>query len=408
MTAQLKEKIQTEIGKADNLSIISLVNDLVIYAHSLRASDIHMDPTEKFFRIRMRVDGVLHESFLFPKNIYSEIISRIKILSGLRIDEHQAAQDGRFRLPLEEGKAIDVRVSVVPTFFGENAVLRLLSDKEENYTLEALGFSKANAEKIMHAVKRPFGMILATGPTGSGKTTTMYTILKMLNRPEISIITIEDPIEYAVAGIEQIQVNSRSGLTFAQGLRSILRQDPNVIMVGEIRDSETAGIAVNVSLTGHLLLSTLHTNDPATTLPRLLDMGVESYLVASTVNLAIGQRLVRRICEKCRTVKTLTTTAVESLAGVVPAESLKQDASFYVGTGCENCGGSGYKGRVGVHEVMVINEPLREAILQKAPASRLRSIALGQGMVSMAEDGLFKAGSGLTTIEEIVRVITEA
>lgn len=403
----LKQKIEEEVGKASAVSIINLVNDLVTYGNNLRASDIHMDPTEKNLRIRMRVDGLLRDEFSFSKNIHSEVISRIKILSGLRIDEHQTAQDGRFRLLLEEGRAVDVRVSVVPTFFGENAVLRLLFDKEENHTLNSLGFSKPNAEKILQVMYRPFGMILITGPTGSGKTTTMYAILKMLNIPDVSIITIEDPIEYAVNGIEQIQVNPRSGLTFAHGLRSMLRQDPDIIMVGEIRDSETASIAVNISLTGHLLLSTLHTNDTATTLPRLLDMGVEAYLVASTVNLVVGQRLLRRICGQCRTEKKLTTTESESLNAIFPGSILKSYHNFYIGNGCERCGMTGYTGRVGVHEVMIIDETIRDAILQKVSATKLRDIAFKQGMTSMSEDGLHKAGEGLTTIEEVLRVMAD-
>ena len=405
--AHLKQKIEAEILKASQASIINLVSDLVHYANMLRASDIHLDPAEKSLRARLRVDGILQEAFQFPKNMHNEIITRIKILSALRIDEHQAAQDGRFRLTVEEGKGVDIRVSVAPTFFGENAVLRLLSDKEENHTLESLGFSADNREKILAAIKKPFGMILATGPTGSGKTTTMYTILKMLNRPEVSIITIEDPIEYAIGGIEQIQVNARTGLSFASGLRSILRQDPNIIMVGEVRDGETAGIAINVALTGHLLLSTLHTNDPATTLPRLLDMGVEAYLVASTINVVIGQRLVRRVCPACRVGKKLTLAEAGALSGSIPSVLLKKYKTFYKGEGCGECNNTGYKGRISLHEVMVINEPLREAILQKMPAAKLRQVALGQGMVSMLEDGLEKAAQGITSLEEILRVISE-
>src|SRR3989344_3789010 len=281
-------------------SIIDLVNALVFEAQTLRASDIHIEPGEKGVVVRLRIDGVLQEKFMLDKTIHSEIISRIKVLSWLRTDEHQTAQDGRFRIVLENGEPLDVRVSITPTYYGENAVLRLLADKAEEFTLASLGFSQSDEEKLVRAIRRPHGMILSTGPTGSGKTTTLYTLIKMLNRKEVSIVTIEDPIEYAVSGITQIQINPRTGLTFAQGLRSILRQDPNIIMVGEIRDAETAGIAVNTALTGHLLLSTLHTNDAATTLPRLLDMGIDPYLVASTVNVAVGQRLVRKICEECK------------------------------------------------------------------------------------------------------------
>jgi type IV pilus assembly protein PilB len=402
MSSQLKEKIEAELAKTS-----SLVHDLILYAHAGRCSDIHMDPTENFLRVRVRIDGDLRHIFSLPKKIHSEVISRIKILSGLRTDEHQAAQDGRFRLQVEGQNPLDVRVSIAPTYYGENAVLRLLAERPENFTLESLGFSKANREKILKALKKPYGMILATGPTGSGKTTTLYTILKMLNTPEISIITIEDPIEYAVEGIEQIQVNPHTGLTFAQGLRSILRQDPNVIMVGEIRDHETAGIAVNVALTGHLLLSTLHTNDPATTLPRLLDMKIESYLVASTVNVVIGQRLVRRICEHCKIPEKITAAQAKGFDEFLTRPALKDPEILYRGKGCELCNFSGFLGRVPLHEVLIVNEKIKEAILRKAASTEINTLAKQGGMVTMTEDGLEKALNGVTTIEEVLRVSHE-
>jgi len=407
MSFPIKEKIEAELAKTSGFSIISLVHDLIVYAHLSRCSDIHMDPTESSLRVRVRIDGDMRQAFNLPKKIHSEIISRIKILSGLRTDEHQAAQDGRFRLNLEGQNPLDVRVSIAPTYYGENAVLRLLAERSENFTLESLGFSKTNREKILKALKKPHGMILATGPTGSGKTTTLYTILKMLNTPEISIITIEDPIEYAVEGIEQIQVNPRTGLTFAHGLRSILRQDPNVIMVGEIRDSETAGIAVNVALTGHLLLSTLHTNDPATTLPRLLDMKVESYLVASTVNAVIGQRLVRKICEHCKTSEKITDAQAKGLGEFLTLPVLKDIKFLYRGKGCDACGFSGFLGRVPLHEVLVVNEKIKEAILRKATSTEINALAKQSGMVTMIEDGMEKALSGITTVEEVLRVSHE-
>lgn len=407
MSLKIKEKIEAELSKPAGAGIINLVNDLIIYAHSIRSSDIHLDPTEKALRVRCRVDGVLQEAFTFPRKIHSEVVSRIKILSGLRTDEHQAAQDGRFRLNIEDKPPVDVRVSIAPTYYGENAVLRLLADKAENFTLKSLGFSGQNEEKILKAIKKPYGMILATGPTGSGKTTTLYTILKMLNTPEISIITIEDPIEYAVEDIEQIQVNPRTGLTFAQGLRSILRQDPNVIMVGEIRDHETAGIAINVALTGHLLLSTLHTNDPATTLPRLLDMKIESYLVASTVHMAIGQRLVRKICENCKRSEKITDAQAKSLAEFLTQPALKKYKLLYYGKGCDACNGSGFMGRIALHEVLVVDEAIKEAILRKGTSTEINKIAKNNGMVTMTEDGLEKALNGITTIEEVLRVSHE-
>jgi type IV pilus assembly protein PilB len=403
MTISIKEKIERDITKPDGISIINLVQDIILYSHAVRCSDIHIDPAESFLRVRIRVDGELQHAFSLPKKIHPEIISRIKILSGLRTDEHQSAQDGRFRLSAEGQKPLDIRVSIAPTYHGENAVLRLLAERAENFTLESLGFTSANREKILRAIKKPYGMILTTGPTGSGKTTTLYTILKILNKPEVSIVTIEDPIEYAVEGIEQIQINPRTGLTFAQGLRSILRQDPNIIMVGEIRDCETAGIAINVALTGHLLLSTLHTNDPATTLPRLLDMKIESYLVASTVNLIIGQRLVRKICQNCKVGKTISQAQENSLRAVATNLILEREKLLYFGKGCDNCNFTGFSGRVALHEILEMNEQIKEAVLKKAPSAEINAIAKHSGMVSMVEDGLEKAFEGITTVEEVLR-----
>ncbi len=404
---ELKHKIEQELKKPAGISIIALVQDLVAYAYAIHASDIHIDPTEKNVRVRLRVDGVLMDMFLLPKNIHSEVISRIKILSGLRTDEHQAAQDGRFRCIISQDSFVDIRVSVVPTYFGENTVLRLLTDKAAAYTLDLLGFSPENQKKILRAIKKPYGMVLATGPTGSGKTTTLYTLVKMLNKPDISIVTIEDPVEYAIEGIEQIQVNPRTNLTFAQGLRAILRQDPNVIMVGEIRDSETAGIAINVALTGHLLFSTLHTNDPATTLPRLLDMGIESYLVASTVNVAIGQRLVRKICDDCKMPKKFSPAEMKSLTEIIPPEIFKLYKTFYYGRGCDACNNTGYRGRIAIHEVLEVDDAVRAAILNKASSTEIRNIALRNGMIAMGEDALKKASAGHTTLEEVLRISHE-
>jgi len=400
--------VEKELARGENLSIINLVGTLIEYAHFSRASDIHIDPSQGKVRVRLRVDGVLQENFSFPKAVHSEVISRIKVLAGLRTDEHQATQDGRFRhLVKEGGVQIDVRVSIVPTYHGENAVLRLLSDKAEHFTLEMLGFSENDRTKILHAIEQPTGMILATGPTGSGKTTTLYTLIKMLNSPEVSIVTIEDPIEYAVEDIEQIQVNPRTELTFAKGLRSILRQDPNIIMVGEIRDAETANIAVNTALTGHMLLSTLHTNDAATTLPRLLDMGIDGYLVASTINIAIAQRLVRKICPKCKERVLMNDAMRESLKRISFIEPEKIVQEFYRGKGCEQCNGSGYRGRLCINEVLVADDEIRDAILRKASSSEIKKIAMKNGMTSMLEDGFGKAQSGETSIEEILRVIRE-
>src|SRR3989338_5376383 len=406
------DKVKAELARGAELSIIDLFDQLIEKAYASRASDIHIDPLVRSVRIRFRVDGVLQDAYSFPKEINNEIISRIKILSRLRTDEHQATQDGRFRYVLLEendkaNKFIDFRVSIVPTYHGENAVLRLLSDKNEQSTLENLGFNESDIKKIEAAMKKTNGMILSTGPTGSGKTTTMYTLIKMLNSPDVSIVTIEDPIEYAVDDIEQIQVNARYGLTFSDGLRSILRQDPDIIMVGEIRDADTANIAINTALTGHLLLSTLHTSDAATTLPRLLDMGIEEYLVASTVNIAIGQRLVRKICSHCKEKTKMTPAFKESLTNTSLGRLIQDGDIFYKGKGCKKCGNSGYLGRISINEVLVADDFIREAIIRKATASEINKIAIEHGMVTMLEDGFLKVKEGKTTIEEIFRVIRE-
>lgn len=399
--------VEEELKQGQGLSIINLVSQMIENAYYMRASDIHIDPQQDNVRVRLRIDGILYDAHFLPKSIHSEVISRIKIMAALRTDEHQAAQDGRFRFASEGKNPIDVRVSIAPTYYGENAVLRLLADKAEEFTLESLGFSKNDQHKILQAIRRPYGMILSTGPTGSGKTTALYTLLKILNTKDVAIITIEDPIEYAIEGINQIQANPRTGLTFANGLRSILRQDPNIIMVGEIRDVETAGIAVNTALTGHLLLSTIHTNDAATTLPRLLDMKIEPYLIASTVNVAIGQRLVRKICPHCKIEKKPTATEQKSLAEAIPQATLAKIKAFYHGKGCEKCNQMGYTGRIGIYEVMVIDNAVRDAVLKKLPASEIKRVAVHQGMTTMLDDGMEKAKTGITTIEEVLRTMHE-
>ncbi|MGE5540679.1 MAG: GspE/PulE family protein [Bacillota bacterium] len=386
-----------------SVSIISLVETIIEVAYDEKASDVHIDPVRNGLRVRMRIDGVLQEFEELPKSVHENIVARVKVLAGLRSDEHQAAQDGRFRQALKGGRFVDVRVSIMPTYHGENVVLRLLANTEEEYSLDTLGFSEADRRKIERALRHTSGMVLATGPTGSGKTTTLYTLIKMLNSPEVSIVTIEDPIEYSIDHIEQIQVNPRTGLSFANGLRSILRQDPDIIMVGEIRDADTARIAVNTALTGHLLLSTLHTNDAATTLPRLVDMGIDPYLVASTIKLAIGQRLVRTICPNCKTETNVSAAIAESLpeAGFVEGETV------YYGAGCAECGESGYRGRASLIEILVADAAVREAIMRKASAAELKRIAIDGGMTTMLEDGFHKVRQGVTTIEEVLRVTHE-
>lgn len=405
----LKDEVEQALKAPEaQVSIIKLVDDMMAYAFVVRASDIHLEPFEEKFMARMRIDGILNDVFALPKNLQSGVITRIKVLGGMRTDEHQAAQDGRFRITLSNlDKEFDVRVSIVPTYYGENAVLRLLAEQTAINSLDDLALTDDSRKRIRKAVQTPYGMILATGPTGSGKTTTLYTILKELNTREVQIITLEDPIEYSLDGVDQIQVNQRTGLTFAAGLRSILRQDPNIIMVGEIRDEETASIAVNAALTGHKLLATLHTNDAATTLPRLLDMGVEPFLVASTVNVAIGQRLVRTICPHCKVPRRITEAEFNSLKEHVPADILDDHHDFFIGKGCAVCHDTGYLGRIGIYEILEVNDFVREAIMRRADAGEVKKIAVKNGMTTLLEDGFKKAVAGLTTIEEILRVIHE-
>jgi len=399
--------IEQELARGANLSIVNLVDQIIVYAFNAGASDIHIDATEKDVRIRIRVDGVLEETTSLPKGINNEIVSRIKVLARLRTDEHNSPQDGRFQAIFSPEKNVDVRVSVVPTYYGETAVLRLLMNDADNFTLENLGFSYEDQQKILKALRKPSGMILVTGPTGSGKTTTLYTLIKIINSNEISVVTIEDPIEYAVIGVEQIQVNNKTDLSFANGLRSILRQDPDVIMVGEIRDIETAGIAVNAALTGHLLLSTLHTNDVGSTLPRLLDMRIEPFLVSSTVSLVISQRLVRKICENCKTERVITAEEWSRVSEDMEDISQIEGKQLFYGKGCDLCIQTGYKGRMVISEVLTANEDIRGAILRKASSGEIKKIAVSNGMNTMFLDGLDKASHGLTTLEEVFRVTRE-
>lgn len=404
----LRPLIEEQLNKSlEEVSIISLVDLFVGYAYASRASDVHIEPTRDKLRVRFRIDGMLYDVFdntpLKPE-IHPEIISRIKVLSGLRTDEHLLPQDGRFRVKIEDFGDVDVRVSIIPTYYGENAILRVLAGTQ-NFELKDLGLDPADLKKIQNAISKPYGMILANGPTGSGKTTTLYTILKSLNKPEVSIITIEDPIEYSIPGPTQIQTNAEIGLTFAAGLRSILRQDPNIVMVGEIRDEDTASIAVNAALTGHLVLSTLHTNDSATTFPRLLDMGVPPFLVASTVNVAIGQRLVRKLCQTCHVERKLTSEELRSLHELIP--EVTPTMKFFSPKGCSECTNSGYVDRFAVHEVIEVNEELRQLVMKRANAREIKEAAIRNGMTTMIQDALKKAAQGLTSIEEILRVVHE-
>lgn len=389
----------------EKVSVVNFVDLLVELAYASHASDIHMEPAPEYLRVRFRIDGMLHDVFepgRINHTLHQEVIARIKVLSGLRTDEHLSPQDGRFKVRIGNGE-VDLRVSIIPTYYGENCILRVLAETTD-FELEHLGFSEDDLERVQKAIKRPYGMILANGPTGSGKSTTLYTILKKLNHPDVSIVTIEDPIEYSMMGASQIQINNQVGLTFASGLRSILRQDPNIIMVGEIRDEETASIAVNAALTGHLVLSTLHTNDSATTFPRLIDMKVPPFLVASTVNIAMGQRLVRKICENCKKERKLTASELKSLREILP--DLKGDV-FYAGTGCDACNHSGFRGRVGIREVLEVTDDIRQLIMDRANAKQIKEAAVEHGMTTMIEDGIKKAQDGVTTLEEVLRIIHE-
>lgn len=407
---------------AENLPIVRIVDTLLEYAIFEGASDIHIEPEEKDVIVRYRVDGVLRNVMTLPKNVQPGIIARIKILSNLKVDEHRLPQDGRFKITTKEYN-VSFRVSIIPTFDGEKIVMRLLSEKAQVLTLEQLGFQNSSLEIIKRNIKKPHGMILVTGPTGSGKTTTLYTVLNILNTPDVNILTIEDPIEYRMPHVNQSQVNPKIGYTFASGLRAFLRQDPNIIMVGEIRDQETAEIAIHAAMTGHLVLSTLHTNDAVTTLPRLSDMGIPSFLVATTTNLIIAQRLVRKICPNCiqsykldkQTINDIKEQMnIDSIMDTLQKEKAIVDAKkglesllFYRGKGCKQCGGTGYKGRMGIYETLEVTETMSELIIKKVPQSELKAQAIKQGMLTIVEDGFLKAKNGITTIEEIMRVTKE-
>ena len=404
----VKESGVTAEEAALDMPIIKIVDTIIEYAYDNRSSDIHIEPYEEHVIIRFRVDGILHDVLELPKNLQDLIITRLKIMSKLRTDERRAAQDGRIDLRIR-GDRLDIRVSIVPITDGEKVVMRLLSETMRRFNWEELGLSNSDFKKVQRAANRPYGMILATGPSGSGKTTTLYSVLKQLNKREVNIATIEDPVEYDIEGVNQIQVNPRTELTFAKGLRSILRQDPDIIMVGEIRDPDTAAIAVNAAMTGHLVLSTLHTNDAATTLPRFLEMGVEPFLIASTVNVAIGQRLVRKICSKCIQSEVLKDHELDLLKQEVDLSKMlkKENISsvrLYRGKGCKTCNNSGYSGRVGIFEVLEMSEEIRQAIMRRSTNEEIKQIAIKNGMTTMIYDGIQKALQGQTTIEEVLRV----
>lgn len=397
-----------EIGEPEDLldtddeaPMILLVNSIFFKAVQQRASDIHFEPFEREVKVRYRVDGVLYNILTSPKRLQSALISRVKIMAGMNIAEKRLPQDGRISLRIG-GREIDIRVSDIPTAHGERLVLRILEKSNESLNLSEIGLSKKDLKSMEGLTALAHGIILVTGPTGSGKTTTLYSALSRINSPEKNILTIEDPIEYQLQGIGQIQVNSKIDLTFAKGLRSILRQDPDVIMIGEIRDVETAGIAIHASLTGHLVFSTLHTNDSAGAVTRLLDMGIEPFLVSSSVVAIIAQRLVRKICQNCRQAYVPSAEEYQKLG--LPADS---NHSFFKGTGCSACLNTGFKGRSGIYEILLLDDEIRNMILAKADSSQIKATAISKGMVNLREDGAKRVVDGLTTTEEVLRVTQE-
>ncbi len=412
LQATFEDLLKKEVGHidpttlSDETPIEKIVTLLIEFAYEDKASDVHIEPQEKESLVRFRIDGILHDVLFLPKSFHERIISRIKILSRLRTDEHLAPQDGKMRAKLDE-EDLDIRVSILPIADGEKAVLRLLASRFRHFSLVDLGMNEQDLKKVNAAYSKSFGMVLSTGPTGSGKTTSIYAILKIINTREKNITTIEDPIEYRIKGVNQIQANAKANLTFATGLRSILRQDPNVVFVGEIRDGETAGIAVNAALTGHLVVSTLHTNDAATALPRLIDMKIEPFLVASTVNVIVAQRLVRKICEMC---KTSYMIGLPELTKNLPEDIIRKhfgdrnELSVYRGAGCKVCHMTGYIGRVGVFEVLEVTKEIRKLITEKKDSDVIAKAAIHEGMTTMLDDGLDKVSRGLTTIEEVFRV----
>jgi type IV pilus assembly protein PilB len=417
---EMRDVPETELKKlAEDLPVVRIVDSLIKHAIIQNASDIHIEPMEKEVLVRYRIDGILHDAMTLPKSSAPSITARIKVLASLKLDEKRLAQDGRFKVEINSEK-VSFRVSVLPTYFGEKTVMRLLRENVSGFTLEGLGFHGEGLEALHRALRNTTGMILTTGPTGSGKTTTLYTLLDILNTPEVNISTIEDPIEYQMARINQTQVRPDIGFTFANGLRSLVRQDPDIIMVGEIRDTETASLAINAALTGHLVFSTLHTNSAAGAIPRMLDMDVEAFLLVSTINVIIGQRLVRRLCAE-KEAYTLNTHELDRLSkevdlarilaglkeeGIVERGATWPKIPFYKPKPTATCE-DGYKGRIGIHEVLEVSSATRDLVMKGATADIITEHARKEGMLTMIEDGIFKAAQGVTTIEEVLRVISE-
>ncbi|MCH7781524.1 Flp pilus assembly complex ATPase component TadA [candidate division KSB1 bacterium] len=392
---ELEEIISGDAG-ADEAPIIRLVNLIFSQAIKEKASDIHIEPEEDLLRVRFRVDGVLHEMFVQPKNLQYAVTSRIKIMAELNIAERRLPQDGRFQIRVDNHD-VDIRVSTIPSAHGENIVLRILDKSNLIVNLDDLGFTKKARKEFATALDSAYGVIIVSGPTGSGKTTTLYSALHSINSLDKNIITIEDPIEYRMKIIRQSQVNTKIGMTFAAGLRSILRQDPDIIMVGEIRDSETASVAVQAALTGHLVLTTLHTNDASGAVTRLIDMGIEPFLVSSSVMCVVAQRLVRKICRNCKSSYDASDALIKELK-LQPGKKY----TFYEGKGCRNCKETGYKGRMAIFELLMINDVIRRMILEQKSALDIRDYALKNGMKTLRQDGILKANNGMTTVEEVM------
>jgi len=381
-----------------------ILNEIFVDAQAFEASDIHFEPRDEDVLVRFRIDGVLQEAGVLPKKYYKNILNRIKVMSNLRIDEHFIAQDGSMHYKTDND-SFDVRTSIVPTVTGEKTVLRMLSSYIGGLSLANIGLSERNQKLLTKAAKQPFGMILVTGPTGSGKTTTLYSLIHLLEQPKVNITTIEDPVEYKIEKANQIQVDKENNLTFSEGLRSIVRQDPDIILVGEIRDEETARISVNAALTGHLLLSTFHSNDAATAIPRLLDMGIESFLLSSTLELLVAQRLVRKICENCRHSVTKKVSELEKTQKGVGSFFNEKEVTLYEGEGCNVCNGTGFDGPTAVFEIIEMTTEMQELVLEDPSTSEVWKLARKQGVQSMFEDGIEKVKEGVTTLEEVSRVI---
>lgn len=416
----IEENIQAtlagQVGSAEEAAsqvpVVAIVNNILSYAISSRASDIHIEILDDSTLIRYRIDGILYEIMRVPKTIHSALVARLKLLAGLKIDEHYRPQDGRFRYQIVN-QIIDVRVAVMPTYYGEKVEMRLLEASQKPLSLEELGFLSRDAAVITESLKKAYGMIISCGPTGSGKTTTLYGFMNILNKTQVNVVTIEDPIEYNMRYANQTQVNAQAGITFANALRAFLRQDPNIIMVGEIRDAETAGIAVQAALTGHLIVSSLHTNDAPTAVPRMFDLEIPPFLVASVLNLLVAQRLVRKICQTCLSSfeadETMLQAIQEQLKDLHLTDTkVRMPKILYKGGGCNSCSMTGYRGRMGIFEVLKVTDTIKEVIMN--PKFSLEELALAarkDGMRTMFEDGLEKAQLGMTTIDEVLRVIRE-